>query len=185
MPASAAGNPPERFPPYSSLMTTRHLQKAVRIHKASFLLQVKVGSGSITERTIERCQAVIDNNDFDFTVMAGAHLDRLEMALAVAKQEPGDQFPVIRDMILPVMELKANASIFRYGLIGALANVMLGFLEAVKTLDEDIIEIVEAHHRILEVVVSKKMAGDGGQTGARMKEELENACTRYFLKRSR
>ncbi|MCB1531787.1 MAG: hypothetical protein KDJ35_02845, partial [Alphaproteobacteria bacterium] len=64
------------------------------------------------------------------------------------------------------------------------ANVMLSFLEAVKELDEDVVRIVEAHHKTLSAIVIKKMQGDGGQAGKLMEDELRAACKRYFSKKA-
>ena len=82
-----------------------------------------------------------------------------------------------------VMQLKANAAVFRYTLIGNLANIMLGFLESVRTIDGDVIEIVAAHERTLSVIVIKKIEGDGGTNGKLLEEELQNACKRYLNKK--
>ena len=82
------------------------------------------------------------------------------------------------------MTLKANASIFHYPLVGELAKIMLDFIETIKVLDKDAIDIVSAHHDTLYAIIKKKMRGDEGlKQGEAFITELKEACARYFKKR--
>ena len=80
------------------------------------------------------------------------------------------------------MELKANAKIFHYDLVGNLANIMLNFLESITSLDKDALAIVRGHHETLRGIINNNLRGDGGQKGQIMITELENACARYYKK---
>ena len=155
----------------------------VRVHKASNLLQAKVGTGKIDEGTVERCQNIMDNNDVEFAPVAKEFLDKLSSAIQEARKDDADKDAAVKSITEPVMQLKANAAMFKYHLVGNLANVMLSFLEAVKELDNDVIEIVSAHHQTLSAIVIKQMKGDGGAHGKEMEQELKGACARYFGKR--
>jgi hypothetical protein len=83
------------------------------------------------------------------------------------------------------MELKANATIFHYSLIGNLASIMLSFLESITKLDEDAISIVQAHHSTLQAIVQNKMKGDGGKNGKTFEKELKQVCARYYSKKKK
>ena len=151
-----------------------------RTIKANYILQAKVGSGPLDARRVEACQNVIDNNTVDFAPMAQQYLDQLKTAIDKAKTHDIDLQQAVNEMTRPVMELKANAALFRYDLIGNLASVMLSFLEAVKNLDATVIQIVEAHHQTLSAIIFKQMTGDGGAHGKQLEMELRDACKRYF-----
>jgi hypothetical protein len=155
----------------------------VKVIKASTNLQTKVGTGPLDEKTIERCQDVMDNNDVDFAPLAMEYLNKLEEAITAVKSGSLSMKENVQAMTAPVMQLKANATTFKYSLIGNLANVMLSFLEGIKEIDGDVIAIVGAHHQTLKAIVLKKMSGDGGATGRVMEEELKGACARYFSKK--
>ena len=163
-------------------MSLEQLPKKAKIIKASYVLQAKVGAGPLDENTVERCQRVIDNNDFDFAPLAKQFLSQLANAITEARAGTLNKQEATQKMTEPVMQLKANAAIFKYHLIGNLANVMLSFLEAIKELDNNVIAIVEAHHKTLSAIVANKMKGDGGPVGKQMEEELKAACKRYFAK---
>lgn len=162
-------------------MTEKQPEKP-RVIKANKTLQAKVGSGTINEGVIEKCQAVMDNNDVDFAPLAMEYLDKLNEAIKDAQKQNISTDEAVGNMTAPVMQLKANAPTFGYSLIGNLANVMLSFLESVKNLDSDAISIVIAHHKTLTAIVMKKMKGNGGAFGEQMESELKAACQRYFAR---
>ncbi|MCC6598330.1 MAG: hypothetical protein IT559_06040 [Alphaproteobacteria bacterium] len=166
-------------------MTALNTAPQIKTHKASRLLTAKIGPGPLDESLIPRCQALIDNNDTDFTPMAREYLDRLKLALEAARAANTQTPPTVQSFITPVMELKANASIFRYTLIGGAANIILGFLETITRIDNDVLKIIEAHHRAFSVIIAQGITGDGGQNGQRIKTELNNACLRYFVKNAK
>lgn len=156
-----------------------------RVIKANKTLQAKVGTGKIDESVVEKCQSLMDNNDIDFQPIAMEFLNKLSEAIQAAKKADIDTKNAVGDLTAPVMQLKANASTFKYDLIGNLANVMLSFLENIEELDDDAISIVEAHHKTLTAIVVKKMQGAGGAFGQQMEDELKGACQRYFIKKEK
>ena len=155
----------------------------IKVYKANKMLQAKIGNGPLDQKAVEKCQQVMDNNDVEFAPLAMEYLNKLEEAITSAKKGDTDMKETVKAMTAPVMQLKANATTFKYNLIGNLANVMLSFLESIKEIDNDAIEIVAAHHKTLTAIVVKKMKGDGGAAGAQMEDELKSACKRYFAKR--
>lgn len=156
----------------------------VRIFKASTELQAKAGTGDVDTKMVTKAENIIQNNTEDFLPIAIGFLDRLEQGVARARQGNLNMKEKLAGLSQPVMELKANARMFKYDLVTTMANIMLGFLESIKELDNDAIEIVAAHHLTLRAIIVKKIKGDGGPTGAMLKSELEDACQRYTKKRS-
>lgn len=156
--------------------------KKVRVIKANTMLQAKVGKGPLDEKAVRRCQEVMDANKVDFAPLAREYLARLDDAVRQAREGLLSRERAVQSMTEPVMQLKAHASMFRYTLIGALANIMLGFLESAETIDEDAIDIVEAHHKTLKAIIANKMEGDGGVRGEKLKAELKDACARYYAR---
>lgn len=156
-----------------------------RVIKADTSLQVKVGTGPLNAETIKQCQDIIDNFDEDFAPEAAKFLNALKQAIANARQNDAKDSETLNALTTPVMQLKANASLFGYQLIGNLANIMLSFLESIKSIDNDVIDIIEAHQKTISLIVLKQLKGDGGATGKIMEQELQQACNRYYSKRSR
>jgi hypothetical protein len=158
-------------------------KRKTRIMKASYMLQSKVGMGPVDEDAIKRSQEVMDGNSVDFGPMATEFLNELKEAVEKAKAGEDTPENLIKGMTGPVMQLKANAGMFKATLIGNLANIMLNFLESIDALDNDVIDIVNAHHTTLNLIISSSIEGDGGAYGAQFEKELKDACKRYFAKR--
>lgn len=151
--------------------------------KANYRLQHKVGAGPLDEKKVKESQEVIDTNEVDFVPLGLEILDKLEAGFNMVNDASITMEQMKEILTAPVMELKANAAIFRYTLIGNLANVMLSFLEAIVVMDKDAIEIVKAHHKSLHMIIVRKMTGDGGEAGKHLTQELQQACDRYYHKK--
>lgn len=156
-------------------------KQSAKIIRASRSLQMKAGKGDIPSEQVQVAESIIVNNDEDFLAIADNFLMRLHNAIEMANRDTGaKKSDLISGMVKPVMELKANARMFKYNLITSLANIMLDFLETLEHLDDTAIEIVAAHHKTLSMIVAKKMAGDCGQIGITLQKELQSACQRYL-----
>lgn len=160
-------------------------QKKAKTYKAKVALKQKIGSGPLDKRLIQRAQKAIEENNVDFTPLGLQFLKELEEALDLVstKIDPDNIAAQKQALTESVMELKANAAIFHYPLIGNLANIMLSFLESIESLDKDAVSIVQAHHDTLKSIITQKMKGDGGQHGQVFMAELKDACARYYKKR--
>jgi hypothetical protein len=154
----------------------------VKVIKASKELQHKAGTGEIAAERVQKAEKIIEQNTTDFQPIAQTFLDKLAVGIEHAKANDQPHDVLIAGMTRPVMELKANARMFKYQLISDLANIMLGFLETIKELDSTAIDIVNAHHKTLSAIVIKKMTGDGGANGLLLQTELQEAVQRYMRK---
>lgn len=156
-----------------------------RIVKASPLLQQKIGSGKVPEKAIKRGQRAIDKNEADFKPMAEATFEQFTAIIVIARQNEGKAASTLKeDLIAPVMALKANAGMFGYPLVSRLAGTMLAFLETVSEVDEDVINIAEAHVKTLKMLVSHDIRDANGDYGSELETELKDVCRRYFAKKA-
>lgn len=158
--------------------------RETKVIKASYLLQNKVGAGPLDEKKLAEARQIIEKNNIDFVPLGMQFLDELEVILNKARAEKMSPAELREQLTQPVMQLKGNAAMFKYDLIGLLANIMLSFLESLETVDDDALEIVTAHHSTLKAIITKKLTGDGGTHGQAFQNELVQACQRYFKKRN-
>lgn len=147
--------------------------------KSNNLLQNKVGLFAVDAETLAKSQNVLDKNNFKFAPIALMFLAQLRDGLGIVKAEEFTNRRSIERLTDPVMQIKANARIFKFELLGDLASIMLGFLENMNELDSDSIAIVEAHHRTLLHIINDDLQGDGGKIGDSLRDELNAACKRY------
>ena len=103
--------------------------------------------------------------------MAEEYLARLEAALAQIPENPAHVKKEIQPVIVEIMQIKANAAMFNYSLVGTLASIVLNFLENLQTWDKDAFTIVDAHVKTLRIIVRSSMKGDGGAYGVQLTTE--------------
>lgn len=156
------------------------MEKRVKVIKADYLLKDKIGSGHIPPDVIKKCEDIIANTSFDFAPFAKDILDRLYTTLEKAKHKDIPLEDAKKAMTDQIMQLKASAPMFKYNLVGKLTNIMLGFLESIDDINDHTLEIISAHHKTLSTLITKKMAGDCGETGQKLENELRSACERYY-----
>lgn len=154
----------------------------VKIHKASKVLQSKAGVGAFTPDKVVKANRVIEENTIDFSEIADDFLAKLLDGIRRAKAGAGNQDDLLAGLVKPVMGLKAHGKMFKFELVSSLADIVLAFLEHIKELDADVIDIVEAHHKTLSLIVKKNVTGDGGGNGPLLLAELNDACQRYYSK---
>lgn len=160
-------------------------EKVLERIKASYELLSKAGGGEpVDQSIIDRCQKIIDENKINFVPLAQKYIDKIDEEIDIVKSL--DQIPLrhLKSISAPVMQIKANARIFKYDRLGDLAAVMLNFLENLKEIDDDVIKIIEAHDRSLRILVEKEISGDGGNIGKNFQKELEDVCNRYARARA-
>lgn len=156
-----------------------------RVIKANRLLQAKVGTGQIDEQKIAKCQQLIDDIDIGFEEMAYGLLADLKKAVGNARQNYAseDNQELIDRMAAPIMQIKGQAGMFHYELLGDLSGVTLNFLESVDEIDRHVIEIMEAQCKTVDVILKTRLTGFGGKQGENLRHELYDACERYFAKK--
>jgi hypothetical protein len=157
-------------------------RKKAKFIKYENKIQKKAGFGEIPEVAILRAENALLKNTVDFKEIATPMLSQLREAIKLAKESPEKINNLHQNLITPIMGLKANGAMFKYELVGALASIMLSFLEHIQELNKDALEIVEAHEKTLTLIISKTIKGDGGAMGKQVIEELESACSRYYRK---
>ena len=155
-------------------------RQKTKIIKATKALQNKAGQGDISPDAVKKAETAIKTGTQDFTPLAENLLIQLANSTEKARRAGYADKSLIRGITKPVMELKSNARMFGYDLVTDLANIMLDFLESIEKLDALSVDIVEAHHKTLSLILEKKMSGNGGTLGASLQKELRAAVQRYF-----
>lgn len=148
-------------------------------------LQLKTGAGTISAKDVERSQKIINDNTVDFRPIAQLFLDQLKTAINKIQQQKNPGSKYLEDLIYPIMQLKANARIFKYDLVGDLSMITLDFLENINEINQHVIDIVEAHAKSIQHIIQNSNSGDGGEVGESLQEEFSGACKRYMNYRAK
>lgn len=161
-----------------------HEQKPPRFIVPPNALKEKVGEGGIPADRLTKAQNFIRDNVVDFSPEGKKHLAALSELIAQSKASTNGKTAeaLCEKIVIEVMQLKAHGGMFHYGLISLISDVVLQFLEKVKTLDLDVIAIVTAYTNTIDVIFENEMRGDGGEEGLSLAWELDQATQRYFKK---
>lgn len=146
-------------------------------------MKQKVGSGGIPEHVLERSQRYLETNPIDFGPYAVDLMKRLQKILRAGRDnKSGPEAPSLGEVVQIIMQLKSNGSMFHYQLLSMTSDVLLRFMENVKKIDDDFLDIIAVYVHVLRVVTDKKLTGNGGTEGYALTEELHRACERYNRK---
>lgn len=156
--------------------------------KAKFItppnrLKILAGTGGLPKTIIAKAQAQMDAFEVDFNPEALKLITKIEEASkSILKAVNQNEKPDQEEIILPVMQLKANAGQFKYQLISDVADVCLQFLENIEEFNEEALEVIAAHQKTIHIIINSKLKGDGGAEGYALVKELHQASQRYFKK---
>lgn len=159
--------------------------------KAEFMtppntLKAKVGSGGLSEDILNKAQELLENNTVDFLPLGEMYLNTMMKGIENAKDAhpDDDQEYLIASILYPAMQLKANGGMFHYPLVTLIADRLIQFLEVIEMADVEAIEIILAFHTTIRAVILGRITGDGGRHGTELVQALDQACIRYFERRS-
>jgi len=158
----------------------------VRIIPADTTLQQKTGVGGIDGALVRRAEKAMSDTaqQHDFEHIATTYLTKMGHAILDAKENRNlDPAEVIEDIRDAIMGIKEHAAFYNYELLGNLASIILNFLEQLKDIDADALEIMVANHKTLRIIISKQMRGTGGSYGRKLEEEVHDVCIRYMKRR--
>lgn len=157
-------------------------KKKAKFHTPQNTLRLKAGYGGMDPKVMDRAEEFIRVNDYDFTTQAKEILDRLDKAVEGVKRDDHRSKEGINRMVAPIMELKANGAMFKFGLLTDVADIILDFLENTDYLNDDAFEIVDIHRRTFRIIIGSQLRGSGGKQGDVLIKELNDACARYQKK---
>lgn len=148
------------------------------------VIKAKVGYGGLSNQVLERAQKLLEEHTEDFAPLARIYLDKMKDGIKAARNLSQDSFDEdqISLILFPCVQLKANGSMFHYALVTRLADRFVQFMEVVECLDNETLDIADAFHSTIKIVVASQIKGDGGAQGEDLVEELNSACMRYFEK---
>lgn len=145
-------------------------------------LKSKVGEGGIPAYVLKQCQNYLESNPVDFTPYGHRYLGQLKEVKEKVDKKTTTIEVTQKELTNIVMQLKSNGSMFHYQLVSMISDVMLRFLEHAKYLDQDFSDIFTVYINVLEIILNKKLRGNGGSEGYALTQELHNACLRYYAK---
>ena len=173
----------------SEKTATSEKQRKAEFIAPSNILKAKVGDGGLSEGVLKRAQAILDSADIDFKPLAINYLDSisetLDHALAfdnIGAIDEETNEVMLNTFLYPALELKSHGTMFQYPMITRAASDFVRFLEFVRRLNSETLDVIKAYHKIMYMIATGSLPKYETDHGDQMCIELNHACTRYFEK---
>lgn len=147
-------------------------------------LKEKVGDGGFNPEDLKRAQKQIDENDVDFVPIAERYIIQIKDALNNYDKTQDEQ-QLHGDLLDVMTQLRAQGSMFHYPTISTITDTVVDLLDSLHSIDETIIEIVQAYDQCARVIVKGKIKNDKDKTFLVLLKELQDACNRYKKKHNK
>ena len=134
---------------------------------------IKGGPNAVTAETLDRAEKVIADAAGDYLEWVGADLEKLRGALNDLVQSDDRHAEALQRLFDIAHDMKGQGGIFGYDLMTVISDLLCGFVERLKRdLGEAEIAALQLYVDALDVVVAKRLTGDGGPEGKRLLDGL-------------
>ena len=135
--------------------------------------KVKSGvPGGVNEKVLERAERVVASMGGDFVQWAEKDLKSLQQAFNGLKAGTADKKETLHTIFQISHDIKGQGGSFDYGLLTAIGDSLCGFIEERDRAGAAEIEAIKLHVEALKLVLTNRLKGDGGDTGAKLLEGL-------------
>ena len=135
--------------------------------------KVKAGMpGGGDEKVLERAEAVVAAMGGEFVHWAKKDLSSLQRALDGLKAGTAEQKESLRTIFQISHDIKGQGGSFDYGLLTAIGDSLCRFIEEKDRAGAAEIDAIKLHVEALKLVLTDRLKGDGGDTGAKLLEGL-------------
>lgn len=148
-------------------------------------IKKKVGYGGLNPNVLNRAEDRLQNNNVDFKPVAAEYLTEIDIALQGMSDIKNDQAAVkkrLHVMIEPVMQIKAHSAMFKFDLLGMIADSFLRFLENKKVADTKTAALSIEFYKTMKLLVDQNIKGNGTDELRTVYKRLDEASK--FLMRN-
>lgn len=153
-----------------------------RFYKADLALQQKIGTGPLDPTAVARMQDYLDSVQVDITPRLRELLNTLETAITQAAPVAYDRDAFLPGISRPLMEIKSESGMFHEMMVCRVSSFVLTFLEDVRKLDRDVLDIISAYVKVARMLLDLKIQDEKNPVGQSCLSEIRNATKRYYDK---
>ncbi len=143
-------------------------------------LKEKVGDGGVAGAILDKAQSVMKSFVKDYPPVAKLDLKKLLDAMQNYMKEEVTLDKALHDIKAAAIDLKSNGAMFNYPVVSQMGHSLLTFVDNIRYIDEDVVQIIMAHHQSIKAVVDNKQSGDVDKGGETLIKALTGAVSRYY-----
>ena len=160
-------------------------QRDAEMIKPPNRLKEKVGSGGIDPLLIERAEQFLQSNSVEFAPIAEMYFGVLEDSIQRILKEDIIGEDAFDALLYPLVQLKAHGGMFQYPLVTEISSMLINFLEVIRSMDKDAVDVILAHKMTLRAVLTSRIQNGSSPQGRALIKALKEACMRYFHARGK
>jgi chemotaxis protein histidine kinase CheA len=136
--------------------------------------KVTVDGSKIDAVALKQAEMAIEDMQDDYLGWVKDDLANLTSSYEKAKSSPENWEEIQEDLYGFAHDVKGQGSSFGYPLVTAVANQLCVFMEGIEgKLSEVQLDAVKVHIDTMKLVVTQKMAGEGGPAGEQLLKGLD------------
>lgn len=155
--------------------------KTVSVIKPPDTLSAKVtkgGPGAVDLAAIERAESVISSMANDYLDWVAEDLVKITRAQKELKDNRDDSKHRLDRIFQIAHDMKGQGGSFGYDLMTILGNDLCRFIEGKETASDIDVEVIDLYINTMQIVISKRMSGDGGAAGNQVLSGLAAVVTK-------
>ena len=150
-----------------------------KLVKPDNTLKEKVGSGGFDQAVLAKAQTMLEKNDVDFRPIATDLLKELNDTLISSKESQESPAAILGAVMYPLMQLKAQGTLFHYPSITYITGPLIDFLEITPELNAEVREILEGYKKSIQAIIALQLKDDHSKAVKDLSAALIDACARY------
>jgi len=152
------------------------------LFKSDSDLKSRVGNGVLDPAAVVEAQRYLDTLQTDIAPQLGAYVLALQAAVDDARAGSAPQH--LARLSRALMDVKAMSGMFGEMMLCRVSALLLTFLEDVRRLDGEVLQIVDTYLKVAKTLIHLKIRSETDAAGQTLLVEIRRACTRYYEKQS-
>lgn len=150
-------------------------KNAHRIIKASYVLKIKVGGGGFCPKDLDKAKNTLAQAVHMFPAIAEQDVNRIRKTIYQVQQD-GDQDAAIGAIQSAAAELLSHSLMFRFPLVGMVAESLVTFCEKITHITDLAAEVIFLHLRTLQIAIDEGPRAIREDDRAELLDGLHRAC---------
>lgn len=154
----------------------------VEIIKPSLRLKQKVGAGNgatFSAKTVERAEKSIVAMSNDYVQKASVEISSLRALAQQALKQEANASAILGQISKQAREIKGQGSTFGFPLLTRISDSLYQFTDGMSVLNQKRMGVIIAHLDAMQLVISQKIKGDGGNLGNELCRSLDEAIAKF------
>lgn len=128
----------------------------------------KGGPGAVDLAAIERAESIIASMADNYLEWVNEDLVRISDAQEELKANQDNPKDYLEKIFQVAHDMKGQGGSFGYDLMTILGNDLCRFIETLETVSDTDIEVIDLYIATMQIVITKRMSGDGGEEGKKV-----------------